>query len=160
METDFKNISGMFRANTDIISKAIADVRPEDWFRTPGDDSNHLMWLLGHLVVHRGMVLQTLGGQWNSSWAPLFARGAQRGDDAQYPSVDEMRGAWRGISDQLMAALSEPSPEVLTQPVPEGSLSFDKKQSGKVAFLAFHDAYHAGQVSFLRKWLGYGQTIG
>ena len=42
METDFKNISGIYRANTDIINKAIADVRPEDWFRKPGDDSNHL----------------------------------------------------------------------------------------------------------------------
>lgn len=160
METDFKNISGMFRANTDIISKAIADVRPDDWFRTPGDDSNHLMWLLGHLVVHRGMVLETLGGKWDSSWAPLFARGTQRVDDAQYPTVDEMRAAWAGISEQLTAALREPSLDVLTRPVPEGSLSFDKKLSGKVAFLAFHDAYHAGQVSFLRKWLGYGQTVG
>lgn len=43
---------------------------------------------------------------------------------------------------------------------PEGMPSFDKKLSGTVAFLAFHDAYHTGQVSFLRKWLGYGQTIG
>ena len=91
METDFKNISGIYRANTDIINKAIADVRPEDWFRKPGDDSNHLMWLLGHVVVHRGLVLKTMGGEWDSSWAPLFARGAERVDDAEYPSVDEMR---------------------------------------------------------------------
>ena len=55
METDFKNISGIYRADTDIINKAIADVSPDDWFRKPGDDSNHLMWLLGHLVVHRGL---------------------------------------------------------------------------------------------------------
>jgi hypothetical protein len=91
METDFKNISGMFRTNTDIISKAIADVRPEDWFRTPGDDSNHLMWLLGHVVVHRGHVLKTLGSDWNRSWASLFSRGSERVDEAEYPTVDEMR---------------------------------------------------------------------
>lgn len=160
METDFKNISGMFRTNTDIINKAIADVRPEDWFRAPGDDSNHLMWLLGHVVVHRGQVLKTLGVDWNSSWAPLFARGAQRGDDAQYPTVDEMRAAWDEISEQLKATLREPAADVLTRPAPEGPPSFDKKLSGTVAFYAFHDTYHTGQVSFLRKWLGYGQTIG
>ena len=160
METDFRNISGMFRANTDIISKAIADVRPEDWFRKPGDDSNHLMWLLGHVVVHRGLVLKTLGGQWDSSWAPLFARGTQRVDDAEYPSVEEMNAAWSQISEQLKTALREPPEDVLTKPASEGSPSFDKKLSGSVAFLAFHDAYHAGQVSFLRKWLGYGQTVG
>ena len=160
METDFRNISGMFRANTDIISKAIADVRPEDWFRKPGDDSNHLMWLLGHVVVHRGLVLKTLGGQWDSSWAPLFARGTQRVDDAEYPSVEEMNAAWSQISEQLKTALREPPEDVLTKPASEGSPSFDKKLSGSVAFLAFHDAYHTGQVSFLRKWLGYGQTVG
>ena len=160
METDFKNVSGIYRANTDIITKAIADVRPEDWFRAPGDDSNHLMWLLGHVVVHRGLVLKTLGSDWNSSWAPLFKRGAERVEEAEYPAVDEMRAAWEQISEQLKAALREPSPDVLTTPAPEGTPSFDKKLSGTVAFLAFHDAYHTGQVSFLRKWLGYGQTVG
>ena len=160
METDFRNISGIFRANTDIISKAIADVRPEDWFRKPGEDSNHLMWLLGHLVVHRGHVLKTLGSQWDSSWAPLFARGAQRVDDTEYPAIEEMRAAWGEISEQLKAALREAPEEVLTKPAPEGPPSFDKKLSGTVAFFAFHDTYHAGQVSFLRKWLGYGQTVG
>lgn len=160
METDFKNISGMFRANTDIINKAIADVRPEDWFRKPGEDSNHLMWLLGHVVVHRGEVLKTLGGQFNSPWAPLFARGAEHVDDTAYPPVDEMRDAWNRISEQLKTALRAAPEDVLTKPAPEGPPSFDKKLSGTVAFFAFHDTYHTGQLSFVRKWLGYGQTIG
>jgi uncharacterized damage-inducible protein DinB len=160
METDFKNISGMFRADTDIISKAIADVSPEDWFRKPGDDSNHLMWLLGHVVVHRGLVLKSLGGQWERSWAPLFARGAERVDDAEYPTIDEMREAWTHISEQLKNALRETPEDLLAKPVAEGLPSFDKKLSGTVAFLAFHDAYHTGQVSFLLKWLGYGRTVG
>jgi uncharacterized damage-inducible protein DinB len=160
METDFKNISGMFRTNTDIINKAIAGVSAEDWFRKPGDDSNHLMWLLGHVVVHRGQVLKNLGVDWNSSWASLFAPGSQRVDETQYPTVAEMRAAWDEISQQLKAALRETSPDVLTKPAPNGPPSFDKQLSGTVAFYAFHDTYHTGQVSFLRKWLGYGQTIG
>jgi uncharacterized damage-inducible protein DinB len=118
------------------------------------------MWLLGHVVVHRGLVLKTLGSNWDSSWSALFKPGVERVDDAQYPSVEEMRQAWDEISQQLKAALREPSPDVLTKPTPQGMPSFDTKLSGTDAFLAFHDAYHTGQVSFLRKWLGYGQTIG
>src|SRR6185369_14818433 len=125
METDFKNISGIYRANTDIINKAIADVRPEDWFRAPGDDSNHMMWLLGHVVVHRGQVLKVLGVDWNSSWASLFAPGSERVDETQYPTVDEMRAAWDEISQQLKAALRETSPDALTKPAPNGPPSFD-----------------------------------
>jgi uncharacterized damage-inducible protein DinB len=71
-----------------------------------------------------------------------------------------MRSAWNEISEQLKAALREAPDEVLAKPAPEGPPSFDKKMSGTVAFFAFHDTYHTGQVSFLRKWLGYGQTIG
>jgi hypothetical protein len=71
-----------------------------------------------------------------------------------------MREAWSQISEQLKTALREAPEDVLAKPVAEGLPSFDKKVSGTVAFLAFHDAYHTGQLSFLRKWLGYGQTIG
>ena len=68
-----EQIANIFKANTDIVSRAINDVAPEDWFRKPGDDSNHLMWVMGHLIVHRGMTLKLLGGKWETSWAPLFA---------------------------------------------------------------------------------------
>lgn len=160
METDFRNISGIFRANTEIVNKAIAGVEPEHWLKQPGDDSNHLLWMLGHVVVHRGMVLNKLGVDWSSSWAPLFARGAERADTANYPTTEEMQAAWQQVSETLSAALKEPPADVLAQEVPKGSLSFDGKISGLVAFLALHDSYHTGQISYLRKWLGYGQTVG
>lgn len=160
METSFSNIKGMYRTNTDIINKAIADMKDEDWFRQPGNESNHLMWLLGHLVVHRGLVLKHMGVDWNRPWASLFAPGAQRVDDAAYPTINEMRDAWSQISEQLKATLNESPEDLFAKPVPAGLPSFDQKISGLVAFLAFHDCYHTGQVSFLRKWLGYGQTVG
>ena len=155
-----EQIANMFKANTDLVSKAINDVTPEDWFRKPGDDSNHLMWVMGHLVVHRGMTLKLLGGQWETSWAPLFARGAQRVGDEEYPSSDEMKTAWQQVSADLVTAVRNAPTDLLSNAAAQGSPSFDGKVSGNVAVLAFHDAYHAGQVGYLRKWLGYGQTVG
>ena len=67
METDFANIEGMFKTNTDIVKKAIDGILPGQWFLRPGDDSNHLMWVAGHLVVHRGAVLKSLGAEWETS---------------------------------------------------------------------------------------------
>ena len=160
METDFKNIAGMFKANTDIVNKAIADVEPDHWFKQPGDDSNHLTWMLGHIIVHRGHTLKILGVEWENTWAETFARGQARLADAQYPSLDDMRNAWQDVSEKLSAALKSPAEGVMTKEAPKAPPSFDGKVSGSVAFMAFHDTYHAGQVSFLRKWLGYGQTVG
>ena len=160
METDFKNVERMFKANTDIVNKATAGVAAEDWFRQPGDDSNHLLWMMGHLIVHRGATLKFLGVDWDAPWAPLFARGSARTDRSEYPSVEEIRNAWSQMATDLSTALRNASPETLAADAPAGPPSFDGKLSGTVAFLAFHDTYHTGQVSYLRKWLGYGQTIG
>jgi DinB superfamily len=160
METDFTNIQGMFKTNTDIVNKAIADVDPEHWFKNPGDDSNHLMWIMGHLVVHRGQTLKILGVDWDNQWGSLFARGADRLADTAYPSAEEMRATWQEVSDHLAAALQQPSPDMLAKDAPKGPPTFDGKLSGTVAFFAFHDTYHVGQISYLRKWLGYGKTVG
>jgi len=160
METDFRNISGIFRANTEIVNRALDGVEPEHWLKQPGDDSNHLLWMLGHVVVHRGMVLKYLGVDWDNPWPTLFARGSERLDDASYPSTEEMRSAWQQVSEALAVSLKQPSADVLTQDAPNANFSFDGKVSGSVAFLALHDSYHAGQISYLRKWLGYGRTVG
>ena len=160
MENDFANIQGMFKFNTDIVNKAIADVDPEHWFKNPGADSNHLMWLMGHLVVHRGHTLKMLGVDYENQWATLFARGTDRLADAEYPTIEAMRDAWQDVSAQLAAALQQPPADALAKEAPKGPPTFDGKLSGTVAFFAFHDTYHVGQVSYLRKWLGYGQTVG
>jgi uncharacterized damage-inducible protein DinB len=160
MKEGLANIEGMFKFNTDVVNKAIADVDAEHWFRKPGDDSNHLMWVMGHLVVHRGHTLKTLGVDWNVSWAPLFARGAERLADNEYPSAEEMRAAWNQVSTELSDALRTAAADRLAGDAPKGPPSFDGKVSGSVAFLAYHDTYHAGQVGYLRKWLGYGQVVG
>jgi uncharacterized damage-inducible protein DinB len=160
METDFANIEGMFNTNTELVGKALQEVPAEHWFRAPGNDSNHLMWVAGHLVVHRAAVLKYLGADWEASWSPLFKRGAQRTADEEYPSIEEIRSAWQAVSEKLLNLLASPPAEELSKTAEAGPPSFDGKMSGQVAFFAFHETYHTGQVSYLKKWLGYGQTVG
>jgi hypothetical protein len=160
MNTDFANIEGIFNTNTGIVQKAITDIALDDWFRHPGDASNHLTFVMGHLAVHRGRVVNLLGGNWAAPWSKLFTRGTERVAREEYPKIEEIKNAWSDASEQLAACFKAASPELLSQPAPEGPPSFDQKISGVVAFLAFHEAYHVGQVSYLRKWLGYGQTVG
>ena len=160
MNNNFANIEGMFKTNTDIVRKALDEVPPESWFLKPGDESNHLMWVAGHLVVHRAAALKYLGGDWDASWSSLFKRGEKLTVDEKYPSIEEIRNAWEIVSKKLFASLSNPPAERLSQPAPQGPPSFDGRISGQVAFLAFHETYHVGQVSYLRKWLGYGQSVG
>ena len=160
MEMDFANIEGMFKTNTEIVKKTIEGILPEQWFLKPGDDSNHWMWVAGHLIISRGAVLKSLGDEWAVPWSSLFTRGAKLTVDGQYPAVEEIRSAWEEVSAKLLASLVGAPADVLAKPAPKGPPSFDGKISGLVAFLAFHETYHVGQVSYLRKWLGYGQSVG
>jgi uncharacterized damage-inducible protein DinB len=105
-------------------------------------------------------VLKSLNTEWVNPWLSVFARGAVLADQAQYPAVEEVRNAWAEVSVRLLDRLSNAPAELLAKTAPPGPPSFDGKLSGLIAFLAFHETYHVGQVSYLRKWLGYGQSVG
>jgi uncharacterized damage-inducible protein DinB len=158
MDAGFQLVDGMFKTSTDLVNKATAGIPPELWLRRPGDDSNHLMWVMGHLVWARGLILKTLGSDISIHWAPQFARGAKCEDGQQYPKVEEICSAWTDVSERLAKCLAQVPAEVLEKP--HDKPTFDGKVGGFVAFLAFHESYHVGQVSYLRKWLGHGQVVG
>jgi uncharacterized damage-inducible protein DinB len=78
----------------------------------------------------------------------------------QYPDAKELQRAWREVSEKLNAALPKASTDKLSTPVAEGRPSLDGTLGGTIALLCFHGAFHVGQMSYLRKWLGYGQAVG
>jgi uncharacterized damage-inducible protein DinB len=80
--------------------------------------------------------------------------------EEEYPSVSDIQKAWSYVSTRLLDRLLNAPTELLVKTAPQGPPSFDGKLSGLVAFLAFHETYHVGQISYLRKWLGYGQSVG
>ena len=42
----------------------------------------------------------------------------------------------------------------------KGPPSADGKISGVINFLAIHETYHVGQVSYLRSWMGHKGVMG
>jgi len=159
MSTDFFNIAGIFKANTDLFKKTLQGIPPDRLLIKPGDDSNHLMWIAGHVVVHRAIVPKILGQEWSAPWEGLFARGAKLTAADQYPGIEEIMRAWDEVSGRLLSSMASASPEALAEPVSKG-ITLDGKISGKIAFLSLHESYHVGQMAYLRKWLGFGQAVG
>ena len=158
MTGDFEYIGEMYKTNSGLVKKAFEGIPAEQWLLKPGDSSNHLMWVAGHLIWARGNILKTLSADGAPPWAPQFARGSTSEDAGKYPHVDEVRNAWSDLSDRLAVRLAEAPAEVLAKP--HDKPTYDGKVSGYLAFLAFHETYHVGQISYLRKWLGHGQLVG
>ena len=160
MNTEFALIARMFQTNAKVFEKALAGIPDEKWLACPHDSSNHLNWIAGHVIVMRSLVPRMLGQEWSAPWEKLYARGAKLESPEAYPSAAELRRAWHEVSDKLSATLANVSAESLERPAPQPEFSLDGKVSGAIATLSLHETYHVGQAGYLRKLLGYGQTVG
>jgi uncharacterized damage-inducible protein DinB len=160
VNSDFSAIHSMFNANSSVFEKATAGIPDEKWLIQPGEDSNHLLFIAGHVVVHRAFVPKYLDLEWSAPWAGLFSPGAKRVAPDRYPSVSEIQKAWGEVSEKLMAALPKATPELAVQPVPKERPSLNGTVGGAIGLLCFHETYHVGQMGCLRKWLGFGPSVG
>ena len=158
--SDFGITTAMFSRSTGMFSKTIDGIPPEKWILQPASDSNHLLWIAGHVIVHRGVAAKLLGAEWSAPWEKLFARGAKRVDADQYPPASDIQDAWNDVSEKLTTALANTNAEALGKPTFQRMPSLDGTIGGTVSFLCLHEIYHVGQMSYLRKWLGYGQVVG
>lgn len=149
-----------FQMNAQLLDKSLDGLSAEEWHKRPGDSSNSLIWVAGHIVWARSRVLMLLGKEWSRPWLSLFERGSKPGDAAGYPPLEELVAAWKEVKASLSEALEGASAEALAAPGPGKIPSFDGKLSGVVAFMAWHEGYHVGQAAYLRRWLGHGQVAG
>jgi hypothetical protein len=155
-----------FKTNEYILGKALPSITPEESLLHPAPNSNHALWIFGHILYCRLSVLKFLGryeGQNEDRtrpWLHLFKRGATREDASAYPAWSDLHAAWQEITPILHQALEEATDELLDQPAPEGVPSADKKISGVVRFFVLHEMYHIGQIGYLSAWLGRKGPVG
>ena len=149
-----------FRQNASLLEKNFGELDRQEWLRRPAEKSNPMLWIVGHVIWGRSRVLALLGEEWTRPWLPLFARGATLASDAQYPAPDEVMAGWRDVTACLTTVLDAAPKETLAAPVGEKSPSYDGTVAGMIAFLAFHETYHVGQVAYLRCWLGRDGILG
>jgi hypothetical protein len=150
VNTDFSTITSMFQANSSLFEKATHGIPDGQWLTQPCTDSNHLLFIAGHVVVHRAFVPKYLGVECSAPWARLFCARCEEGErvaPGQYPSVAEIQRAWKEASEKLTAALPNAAAEVLSQQVPKERPSLDGTVGGAIGLLCFHESYHLGQVN-------------
>ena len=149
-----------YRYNDKFLADCVNGLSGEEWNRRPSVCTNHMAWIVGHLIWARKSLLGLLGSEWSAPWLGLYARGAKLDDGVRCPSPAELLGAWNEVSGILNGALENASEETLSQPATQGPPSADGKVSGIVNFLAYHETYHVGQAAYLRCWLGHKGPMG
>jgi len=150
-----------YNTNAGFLKQALAGLNDADWLTRPNDHSNNILWIVGHLVWSRSMVLARLSDKWSKPWMQLYARGAKCVESPDAPSPTEMMETWEESCTRLNAALATASDEVLDTPAPQpGPPSADGMLCGTVNFMALHETYHVGQAAYVRSWLGKPGVMG
>jgi len=149
----------IFSFNEPFVYQALNGLTDDELWRAPSDRNNNMLWVAGHIVQTRAMVLGFLGDRVETGWGKVFDRGAALVDATQYPTRDQIERVMQDVSARLNAKLTSLTDDVLTRPATM-QVPGTKTVADELAFFALHDSYHIGQLSYIRKSLGYPGLAG
>ncbi|MCP5110070.1 MAG: DinB family protein [bacterium] len=151
-------LAGGFRFTNNIMQLVLSDVSPEDAVkRTRQGEGASIVWIVGHLMHYRSVVMNLLGANKDSQYEKQFGNtGATDGSD--YPSLADIRSQWNELHRELETVLESVTEEMLNRPAPAGGPHGEQKLLNSLVFYPWHEAYHMGALGAIRKQLGYPAT--
>ena len=149
-----KTLRSGFRTTNHVLSLALADLDDASARRrTRGTDGPSIAWTVGHLLDYRIKTIQMLGVERESPYAAQFGR-ASATDGEEYPSLESLRRQWAEVHAELEAAFDNAPSDLLDRPLPGSGAHGESSLRDKLAFFAWHEAYHTGVIGAARKALG------
>ncbi len=147
-------LAAIFDLNTDLLVNCLEGLSEEEARRRLEAGGNSIAFLAAHLSDCRHFIAARLERPRHNPLAPYLAEAKTIDEIRDWPTLDEIRGAWLGVSDHLAAVLDELTPEALGRENVHRFPISDSTALGFLAFLAQHDSYHLGQAAFLRRQIG------
>ena len=143
-----------FRITTNLFIKAMSGVDAEVAMRRPGPVSNPLLWLAGHVTHFRTRLVTLVGVPREFPWGSVFDTGAKVGPASLYPKPEEIVAVWEELTEVLVKRLTVLTEADLAKPPAQRVPSTDATLRGAIGYFSLHEAYHVGQMGYVRKWLG------
>jgi uncharacterized damage-inducible protein DinB len=147
-------LAEILELNTDLLLNCLDGLTDEEVRHRLEGGGNSLAFLIAHLADTRHFMATRLKHPLANPLTPLLADAQSIDDIRGWPPVEELRAAWRAISDHLAKVLPALSAEELAEPNVHRFPIGDSTRLGLIAFLAQHDSYHVGQAAFLRRQIG------
>jgi uncharacterized damage-inducible protein DinB len=146
-----------------MITATAAGTTHEESLAAPPGGGNCLNWVLGHILVSRGQILEVLGdrGVLTDEQAEPYRRGSEplRDGSAVLP-LSELLTAVETSQERIQAQLERLDDAALARVLPESPFGREQETvETMLAALIFHEAYHAGQMGLLRRLAGLEGTV-
>ncbi len=137
----------LMRYNVAYLVKLLKQVAPESFFMRPENRGNPLIWLLGHIVLNRGEIIEILGGDPRvGNLGDLFARGTiPENDPSIYPEPSKLLARLIKMSSLTDDLLLKCDPALLDTT----SRGRFKTVGQNLAYSYMHETHHIGQVTYI-----------
>ena len=146
------SILGLLEFNHQLFIEKIRSLTDQQAMDRPSTNANPILWIAGHLTNSRVHISELLGGKLEYPWMPLFKDAFD--PEAKYPGLGELDQAWqeasKHIHERLKTCTEADLSEEISYQLPHGQ----KDLRGALVFWLYHEAWHLGQISYLRKCQG------
>ena len=142
--------------NTRLFENCLDGVDDATACRRPNEHTNHMAFLACHLVDGRYFLAKLLGSVAVCPFAAQLQGVRSVEQLREVPSLADVRAAWAVSTAILSEHFGELGEDELRQSTPQEFPIEDRTVLGAVAFLLQHEAFHIGQLAFLRKLFGLG----
>lgn len=141
--------------NYRMVAQLAAGVPEDAALRPLVPGGSHMNWLVGHLVANRDEMLRTMGRDPVRAEADdeAFGYGSDAAGAATRPLTEQLRD-YDLANPPLQQAVAELTPGLLASSAGKRSVQ------ERLAFLAWHETYHLGQLMLYRRAAGLESPIG
>jgi uncharacterized damage-inducible protein DinB len=153
-------VAFILAGNDSLAERTFLGVAETDLWTRPTPQTNGLLWIFAHMAAVRARLLNTLGDDFDPGLGEQFGRGAAVQDASTYPSREKINEASREVNRRLFARLAALTDAELSQPATGLRPHSVQTLGDQLAFIALHDAYHVGQLAYVRKALGHKGVAG
>lgn len=144
-----------YQGNTLYLKGILAGLNDEDMLLSTGE-SNTIGWILGHIALSRGQILQKLNVACEiGETEKMFDRGAEKRKDIKISLQDTLANySERGekIAETLDSFADDDLKMALDIQLPGGKNDVETFLS----FLAWHETFHLGQIDLIKAATGKG----
>ncbi|MCA9726768.1 MAG: DinB family protein [Candidatus Eisenbacteria bacterium] len=156
-------VANQLRITGFVLKANLEGLTHEESLHRPEPGGNCINWVVGHLVHTQNGAMRVLGrtALWNEHDGACYARGSDGGlDESEAMPLEELLRTYDRAEAEILAGLEAISPERLKEPSPiSPTKNSDETVGSLLEKLAFHQAYHLGQVGLLRRLNGHAGAI-
>ncbi len=143
----------LFDFNARAITLNAAGMTHADSLIVPPNGANPANWVLGHILGNRSFILTLVHEQplWSDADEEPYDQGSKGLDPAKARPWDSLVADFTATQERLQRGLERLDPDELDA---KHSEEAKRPRGAQLHFMAFHEAYHAGQLGILRRVAG------